>query len=236
MTWRTLAWSLGIAAVLGIAWAIFWPSPVPAQERGHVDTAIVFVVDRSSSISSPEAKIIEEGHAEAIQSAEVVEALQEGRQQRIAAAYVEFSSLARIRVSWRIIDGPASANAFGQEILAGQIIEPSFASGTRIDAGLALAYSLLISLPYKADKLVVDVTGDGNSQDANGELPAARQSILDLGATINGLPIVVSPYSPDVVLFFERNVVGGPAHFNLPLHDITEFPMRIRQKLVLELF
>jgi len=233
MIWRTTAIVLAIAEFLGIVWAL---TTAARGQETRVDTAIVFVVDRSPSISDPEAKIIEEGHAEAIRSNEVVEAIQDGRQQRIAAAYVVFSGTARIRISWRIIDGPASAYAFAEEILAGQNIEPGFITGTRIDAGLALAYSLLISLPYKADKLVVDVTGDGNSQDAKGELSAARQSILELGATINGLPLVISPFDNDVVSFYEANVIGGPARFNLPLHDIAEFPMRIRQKLVLELF
>lgn len=222
---------LVVAVILGMAAILLWLTPARSQTN-RVDAAIVFVIDRSLSMGVAENHIVMQGHALAIASYEVVSAIEDGRYGRIAAAVVVFGNTSEVQIGWHIIDSQDSANRFAAAILT----DPPHidTSSTLISTGMVVAHGLLVSLPYQADKVVVDVTGDGDDQN-RGLLMEARQAILATGATINGLPLITHGDN-DLIDHYNKYVVGGPAYFNLPVRSIEDFPSRIRQKLVLELF
>ncbi len=64
----------------------------------------------------------------------------------------------------------------------------------------------------------------------------ARKSLINMGATINGLPIDINPDDDDILTYFADNVIGGPAAFNLPVTGMGQLPTRVRQKIVLDLY
>jgi uncharacterized protein DUF1194 len=64
--------------------------------------------------------------------------------------------------------------------------------------------------------------------------------VLDLGVTINGLPIMIDPttrpsdYWPGLDQYYEDCVIGGTNAFVLPIAEIEKFSEAVRQKLLLE--
>lgn len=202
------------------------------QDENKVDAAIVFVVDVSSSMSNKENAVVSEGHVLAIQSREVLNAIRSGRHQRILVSYVKFASGGRIVVPWMVIDGKETAFQFAYEVLGDD--EP-LTGGTAIVSGLALALSMLQATPYEPEKMVVDIVGDGKDNSSTG-LFDVRQKVLDTGATINGLPLIIDPDDDDLEQYYIEELIGGPAAFSLPVREISDFPLKIRQKLLLELF
>lgn len=230
---RAALWtSLGAVAIVLLASLAL---PAPAQQS--VDAAIVFVIDRSHSMGvGNERRLVNLGHISAIQSKEVLGAIEDGIHGRIAVSVVEFANDAHVKVGWTIIDGIDSAKSFAAAFL-GRGPGLSETGSTSITDGMIAAYELLLTLPYKADKLVVDVTGDGGHNYMASPPPnGARDAILALGGVVNGLPIVVKPGKIPPVDYYAEYVVGGPASFNLPVKGFDEYPMKIRQKLVWELF
>ena len=62
------------------------------------------------------------------------------------------------------------------------------------------------------------------------------------GITINGLPIVLKQGSgfgavqiPNLDIYYEDCVIGGPGAFMIAIDDIARFEVAIRRKLVLEI-
>ncbi len=94
-------------------------------------------------------------------------------------------------------------------------------------------------MPAKADKIVVDVSGDGaNNQ---GRLVTdTRDEVVAKGITINGLPIMLKRPNAATMdidnldIYYEDCVIGGPGAFVVPVRDRDKFREAIRTKLVLE--
>jgi Protein of unknown function (DUF1194) len=88
---------------------------------------------------------------------------------------------------------------------------------------------------------VIDISGDGpNNQ--GGRVDTARDGAVARGITINGLPFVPDPSGPlslfdlpELDIFYEDCVIGGPGAFSLPVRSAQEFAEAIRNKLVLEI-
>lgn len=219
---------LGIAAFIA---AMMYDAKA-MDDGGRIDNAIVFVADISTSMNAEEIAIVRESHAAAIVSHEVITAIEAGAFQRSAFSYVEFADRAEVIVGWTIVDGAESAAYFAQAIL-----EPrgGLGSSTGIGSGLVVAEGLLRSLPWEALFLTVDVVGDGKN---NHSVPPAlpRQMILDMGATINGLPMEIKSAESGLSDWYAENIIGGPRAFLLPLNRIEDMPMTLRRKLVLELW
>ncbi len=69
-----------------------------------------------------------------------------------------------------------------------------------------------------------------------------RDRIVAEGITINGLPIMLKtsyafgPYSiPNLDVYYEDCVIGGPGAFMITIDDPARFAIAIRRKLVLEI-
>lgn len=227
--WTALAAALALAALLA---ALLWPGPVQSAER--VDTAIVFIVDASGSMSREELGIARQSHAEAMVSAEVLDAIETGATGRIAVAYVEFAVFPTIRVPWTVIGGPGAAQAFAATVVDGPYPEASHIQ-TGLGRALLAADELLAGLPYVADRLVVDVVGDG--QNSIGPEPAlGRAAILSRGAVINTIALMRSPQAPGLEAYYADVVAGGAGHFSMSILGAEKMPMAIRSKIALELF
>jgi hypothetical protein len=84
-----------IVAIVALAFiSVIRMADADAQQYKGVDTALVFVVDISASMDQRQLRIAREGHAEAIMSQDVLNAIQSGYFQQSAFAFVEFSSRA----------------------------------------------------------------------------------------------------------------------------------------------
>ena len=79
-----------------------------------VDLELVLLADASRSIDNAEIQFQRQGYASAITHPEVLGAIAQGFEQRIAVTYVEWgdASSQEVVVPWTVVDGRESAAAF----------------------------------------------------------------------------------------------------------------------------
>src|SRR6266446_7034298 len=93
------------------------PSVAFAAEQ--VDLLLVLASDVSRSVDHPKFLLQREGYAAAISDPQVMDAIKSGPHQRIAICFVEWSGFGaqKLVIDWTIIDGPAAARKFGDQLL-----------------------------------------------------------------------------------------------------------------------
>jgi len=112
---------------------------------------------------------------------------------------------------------------------------------TSISAAITLAAASIEGNRFDAPRRIIDVSGDGpNNRGVH--VVEARDNALARGFVINGLPIVNDrpgplgyPPLPNLDLYYEDCVIGGPGSFIIVADGFTDFARAIRQKLVLEI-
>ncbi len=211
-------------------------SPAKAQE---VDLQLVLAVDISYSMDPEEQRLQREGYMEALRSQEVHDAIGRGLLGKIAIAYVEWAGAGdqQTVMDWRIIDGPASARAFADE-LGAKPYRRTFR--TSISGGINASVRLMETSGMKARRRVIDVSGDGANNDG-ALVELTRDEALAKGIVINGLPLVLKRPNQSYMdidnldEYYQDCVVGGPGSFMIPVRDTTEFVSATRRKLILEI-
>jgi hypothetical protein len=217
-------------------------APLHAQQR--VDVALVLAADVSRSITTDEFQLQRQGYAKAIADPDVVRAIQAGTNRAIALTFVEWagSDEQQVVVDWQIIKDPASAQAFTDTLLAAP---RAFFGRTSISAALDFAMARLKVSGVKAERQVIDVSGDGTNN-AGRSLNDARAEALASGVTINGLAILNE--SANIFGFsghtqppgglpkwYHDNVTGGPGSFLLTVEDFESFGEAMTKKLLNEI-
>ena len=214
----------------------------PAAGRGvetNVDVELVIAVDVSYSMDPDEQALQREGYIIGLTSPEFLDALHQGMHGKIAITYFEWagSSDQRIVVPWRLIDGPASARAFADEVAHAPYRR---AYRTSISGALRFAQPLFESSGFRGLRRVIDVSGDGvNNQGV--PVTLVRDQALERGITINGLPILLKRPSAETMdienldVYYEDCVIGGPGAFVIPIRERDQFREATRTKLVLEI-
>lgn len=198
------------------------------------DVLLVLAVDASGSVDGTELKLQREGYAAALTHPDVIQAITEGAHGRILVAYFEWSGCTDHgqEITWSVIDSEDSAR-----LVAAQIIQPGrrVTSGTTCIAGaLTRAGELIAAAPEQAERTVIDISGDGPEIAGAPAVQDIRDKLIGRGITINGMPILVDP-DAGVADFYERFVVGGPAHFIEPAKDFGDIEPALRRKLVQEI-
>jgi hypothetical protein len=227
-----------VRSLVGAALLLLAPVS-PAAARGEVDVALVLAVDVSRSMSSEELQIQRRGYAAAISSPEVVRAIGMGVHGRIALMMFEWANDGHAReiVPWSVVETQADALDFAETVLADQTYGQR---RTSISGAIRHASSLLAEVPFTADRLVIDISGDGPN---NQGIPVtkARDAAIASGYVINGLPLMTKGgvgfqfNIPDLDEYYRRCVIGGPASFVLPVIGWDQFPEAVRRKLILEI-
>src|SRR4030081_772006 len=126
MRTRLICGLAAIGAVLG-AWGHGAAAPnsaprmadMPRQAADtNVDVELVLAVDVSYSMDPDEQALQREGYVFALTSRDFLDALKAGTHGKIAVTYVEWagSNDQKIVMPWRLVDGPATAEAVAAEI------------------------------------------------------------------------------------------------------------------------
>jgi hypothetical protein len=204
-----------------------------------VDVELVMAVDISYSMDYDELKLQREGYAEAIASREFLNALKQGMHGKVAVTLVEWAGVndQRIVLPWRLIDGPESARAVAAEMAAAPVRR---AFRTSISGALLFSAPLFEGNGYAGIRRVIDVSGDGTNN--QGPLvTVTRDGVIAQGIVINGLPIMLKEAQPgsidipDLDIYYEDCVIGGPGAFVVPIREREKFKDAIRTKLVLDI-
>jgi len=197
----------------------------------------VIAVDVSNSMDPDEQELQREGYFAGLTSREFMTALRGGMHGKIAVTYFEWAGLydQKIVLPWRLIDGIDSAEAVVRDI---RRVAYRRAPRTSIFGALQFAKPLFDASGYNGIRRVIDVSGDGKNN-MGPPVTLMRDEVLSNGITINGLPIMMKrPYSysdPDLDLYYEDCVIGGPGSFMIAIQERDQFKEATRTKLVLEI-
>jgi hypothetical protein len=196
-----------------------------------VELLLVLAVDASSSVSADEFDLQMRGLAAAFRAPEVVQAIAETEPRGIAVALVQWSSPGSqvVAVDWTVVDVPASVEALARRIEgSGRLI----LGETSIEGALTFSMGLLRNSSFAADRRVIDVSGDGQSN-WGPDPDAVRDQAIASGITINAL--AVANEQPNLGAYYRDHVIGGPGAFVLTADDYDDFARAIRAKLLQEI-
>jgi len=203
----------------------------------EVDLELVLAVDVSRSMDFDELDVQRDGYVAAFRHPDTLAAIRSGPLGRIAVTYVEWAGplSQATAVPWTLIDSEEAAHAFAAKL-------SSTTRGrymwTSISGGLLFAAAALANNEFTTARQVIDISGDGPNNRGS-PIEPVRSSVTASGITINGLPIVLKsfgPYSiPNLDVYYEDCVIGGPGSFLIPVHDMSQLAIAIRRKLLLEI-
>ena len=177
-----------------LAAALLWQPALPrAQTAGappeEVDVALVLAVDVSYSMDLDELALQRNGYIEAFRSKQLHDAINNGALGKIAVTYFEWAGgqFQHIVRPWKVIDGPAAAIAFAEELG-----EAPTRRGRRtsISGAIDLGVQLLEQSNMTAMRRVIDISGDGANNDGR-PVTVARDEAGTKGIAINGLPVML---------------------------------------------
>lgn len=205
-----------------------------------VDLELVLAVDVSGSVDGFEARLQRDGYVAAFSDPVVLSAIRSGPHGRIAVTYFEWAGFGHAipTVPWTVIGSDEDAIAFTQALHDRPIMRGRF---TSISGAIGFGMSLFGQSELEATRQVIDISGDGPNN-IGPIVTAARDRAAERQITVNGLPIIndrLQPYGlpqiPNLDLYFESCVIGGPGAFIVVAESFQDFGSAIRRKLILEI-
>ncbi|MEE9250767.1 MAG: DUF1194 domain-containing protein [Alphaproteobacteria bacterium] len=214
--------------------------PAVTRASEAVDLELALAVDVSGSIDEEEAMLQREGYIAAFHHPRVIQAVRSGYLGRIAVAYYEWAGFGHMKIiaGWTLVNDSASARAFASKLTEGP---PETARRTAISEAIIFAVPFFDRNDFDGARRVIDISGDGPNN--WGPLVTdARDAAVAAGATINGLPIINGrpsrwggPSMPNLDLYYQDCVIGGPGAFIVVANEFKDFASAILRKLILEI-
>jgi hypothetical protein len=196
------------------------------------DLALVFAVDGSASVTYDEFGLIAGGMAAALREPSIIAGLTGGPAKASLCSLLLWSGVGAQEVitNWTLIASAADAHGFADQVEnMPRIVK---AGQTAIGEALLASLTLLSHIPDTPRRQVVNVIGDGRSNDGIAPGPV-RDRMASAGITINGLCILHE--EPDLLDSYTREVIGGPAAFAEICKDYPAFAAAMKRKLEREI-
>jgi Ca-activated chloride channel homolog len=197
-----------------------------------VDLALVLAVDGSASVTYEEFGLIAGGMAAALREPPIIAGLIGGPAKVSVCSLLLWSGAGaqEVMTDWMQIASEADALAFADAV--DNVPRTVRAGQTAIGEALLASLTLLSHVPDLPARQVVNVIGDGRSNDGIAPGPI-RDRMVAAGITINGLCILHE--EPDLLRSYTDEVIGGPGAFALTCPDYPAFAAAMKQKLAREL-
>src|SRR5215471_5622340 len=214
-----------------------------ARAAERVDLLLALAMDVSRSMSQPKFQLQREGYAAAITNPQVLNAIKSGPHQKIAICFIDWSGPGeqKLLIDWSIIDGPSSANRFGDLIVRAP---RSFFNSTSIAGGIDFSADQIARAPFEAETRAIDVSGDGTNNSGR-DVRAARDQAVAKGIVINGLAILTdiqlaqNPQHTNppggLEKYYRDFVIGGEGSFVMVAEDFSSFGRAMVKKLIAEI-
>ena len=224
---------------LAVGLALTWAAPAAGTSQ-PVDLELVLAVDVSGSVDFQEARLQRQGYVAAITDPKVLEAIRSGILGRIAVSYFEWAGDGQQRgvVDWTLIEDEASARGFAVKLFNAPLVIGRF---TSISNAILVARVLFAESGFDGTRQVIDISGDGPNN-VGEVVTEARDAAVAEGLIINGLPIINDrpnifgyPNLPNLDLYYQHCVIGGPGAFIVVAKDFKAFAAAIRRKMILEI-
>ncbi len=195
-----------------------------------VDLALCLAIDVSDSVDFDEFALMIGGLAEAFRQPDIQAAATAGPLGAIAVSALFWAEQAEVALPWMMLDGHVAAHAIADALDAAPRIPAGGA--TALGEGMVAGLAMLGRYPARAERLVLDVSGDGAAN--RGRTPGPVRDVgVAAGVTINALAVLNE--EPDVLEHYRAQVVGGPGHFAMACADYADFAQAIRVKLLREI-
>ena len=229
-----------VTALLSLALTLASPA---VRAADPVDLLLVLAADVSRSVTEPKFKLQREGAAAAITHPEVVRAITSGPNRRIAVCFVEWATAGQqnVVIDWTVIDDGEAARSFGDKLVE---LPRSFAGSTSISHAIDFSVIQLERSPFKAERRIIDISGDGNNNSGR-SVTDARDDALAKGITINALVIltpIAESFRPEhtnppggLEKYFQDNVIGGFGAFTVVAENHEAFGRALTKKLIAEI-
>jgi Mg-chelatase subunit ChlD len=185
-------------------------------------TLLVLLMDASGSIFPAEWREQVEATARAIESPEVADAI--ARAGPMAVKAVAFAEVAVPLTGWVVLDGAQAARAYADRL---REAPRAVGGGTDIGRALSAAHEAMRAAPCEADRMVIDLSTDGEAPEAPTAL--ARDAAQADGVTINAI-VVGAQARPDSVREFAVTGDGFVIH----AADWSQYAALVRRKILLE--
>ncbi len=195
----------------------------------HVDLAMVLAVDGSASVTYEEFGLIAGGMAAALRDPAVVAGLTRAPSM-LSLLLWSGAGAQEVVTGWTRIATAADLAAFADEV--DNMPRLVRAGQTAIGEALLGSLTLLAHLPAVTKRSIVNVIGDGRSNDGIAPGPV-RDRMAAADITINGLCILHE--EPDLLQFYIEEVIGGPGAFAVTCRDYADFAEAMRHKLSREI-
>jgi Ca-activated chloride channel homolog len=194
----------------------------------HVELAIVLAVDGSASVTYEEFGLIAGGMAVALRDPAVAAGLTGNS--ILSLLLWSGSGQQDIITGWTSIATAADLTAFADDV--DNMPRTVKAGNTAIGEALLASLTLLGQLPAIPKRNIVNVIGDGRSNDGIAPGPI-RDRMAAADITINGLCILHE--EPDLLTSYTNEVIGGPGAFAVVCREYKDFVEAMRQKLTREI-
>jgi len=202
-----------------------------------VDLELVLLVDISGSIDMDEFNLQKDGYVEAFNDPAVYEAISQGEIGSIAVTLVYFSSstLQVQAVDWTLIESYEDSQDFANAIdSTTRPLISIFNYKTAVQSALDFAADSIDinSNIYDSTRQVIDISGDGVDNNSPSGLDGLSAALAVGYDTINGLVIGTDP---NVLIYYQDNVIGGTDYFVLQVDDFSDFGTAIKSKIITEI-
>ena len=218
-------------SLMALAAVLLGPE-APARAQTDVDLKLALMVDASGSVNTYRFELQKRGYVAALRNPRVLGAVMGGRTQSIAISMVQWTGpfLQAVVLPWTVIKDETSIST------AASVIESTprqlFGGGTSISGAIDYAMAMFPQAPYKAERQVIDISGDGSNNGGRSVI-RARDEAVAKDVTINGLPILaVEPYLDQ---YYRDYVIGGPGAFMIVAKDFDSFGDAILKKMIIEI-
>lgn len=231
-------------------------SAQPSATEATVDVALIVSVDVSGSVDKDRFALQMGGIARALEDPDVIGAMLGGPHRAIMFTLVDWSEFASAPIPWTRVASRADAYALAARVRETQRPEGEF---TCVAHMMSFVSDLTLpTLPSLAERVVMDVSGDGiDNCDGDEATAERRDALMKAGLTINGLPIHEGdpaqplgvgafrapgrPFQAGAVKpttlepWYRKHVIGGPGSFLLPANGYDDFARAIKEKFALEI-
>ena len=192
------------------------------------DLALIIALDCSASVALEGFGLMASGCAAGLRDAAVIADLLGGPLGASLGALLIWSGpgAQEVMVEWTRLATPEALASFADAVE--NVPRTIRAGATAIGEALRACEALLLAAPAGASRVVIDMVGDGKSN--QGILPGpVRDRLVAGGVTINGLCVLHD--EPDLLAHYQAEVIGGPGAFAMTCKDFSEFAEAMRQKL-----
>ena len=190
---------------------------------------MVLAVDGSASVTYDEFGLIAGGMAAALRDPSVVAGLTKAPSM-LSLLLWSGPGAQEVITGWTRIGSAADLEGFATEV--DNMPRLVKAGETAIGEALLASITLLAHLPAATKRSIVNVIGDGRSNAGIAPGPI-RDKMAAADITINGLCILHE--EPDLLDFYNAEVIGGPGAFAMVCKDYPGFQDAMRRKLIQEL-